>query len=1008
MRSTPFNQECGSRGTAAGASRRPAPWLCSWVIRAVRRGCVTPRVGRLAVALLLPGAVCGGAALGLQRWAHRMPIVFEGYEKPDTLTDFPALVVLHEDIPGFSYDELASPTGGDLRFTTADRTAFLDHECEHWDTEGRSYVWVRVPQLSRGTAIWAHWGNPAATRPPPYTTDGSTWAERYAAVWHLNDGPPKTATQLTCRDSSAHGNHGRGQATGRRHDGRVGPGLELDGSGDGIACGNDASLNARNAVTVELWLRHVGGDYRGVINKGCWKSGPWELRFGREGMPRGTRLGARVNTDQGSLGLDLYPSANEWHHVALVYDGSAVSCYLDGRCEASGRLSGRMRLVDTPVTIGQNGANRERYAGALDEVRITGAARPPGWVWASWLSQARPDEFAVCNVVVTNGLGATQVTTSSAHLNGHLYGTHGLPTDVTVFWGDNDGGSDEASWDNCLRLSRRTEPGPLGTAVPVEPDKDWCYRFRASSSAGEFWAPRTSTFATPSVAGTTTDGVVWVATFEGDALPQPPQWTREGEARTEAVAGGLSIVDSSPDDACWYRATWNDRRQSTLIVDARLRVLPTAAPPEPGGGGGALPNGAGASVAILLSNEGRQGGLTLQPDHISATPDRFCRMDTTDGFHTYRLVVSGRDMSVYVDGRLKVRGLDAFSGAAAGMGSSVRFGSHSKPGTGAACWDFVRAGVRRGLATENTAGVSVTLSEPWRVSGSERSTRPSVCSVGDGILLLSVADADVFRHRFSLLMSTDQGRSWVPVPGFAGKTFAPQSFVRLDPGSILGLCRPTVDCLNSHSGRCVALAGVSFELDRRLDPARMVESRIVVGPRLTRRVTFGRTALKLEDGSVLATASNERDGCLLLRTPDRGSTWHVLSRIGAGRDASVALLSETEATAVVSGGTAMPFRQVWSDTGGRNWSKPVVLEEGTVVGDLVSMSNGVLACSYGDPGCGVMFSTDRGRTWGSHRIVADRERAGQTTICEISPGRLLYVHGPPPLTARHIDVRSNE
>ena len=75
-----------------------------------------------------------------------------------------------------------------------------------------------------------------------------------------------------------------------------------------------------------------------------------------------------------------------------------------------------------------------------------------------------------------------------------------------------------------------------------------------------------------------------------------------------------------------------------------------------------------------------------------------------------------------------------------------------------------------------------------------------------------------------------------------------------------------------------------------------------------------------------------------------------------------------------------------------------------VMPDLVLMSNGVLACSYGRPVSSLMFSVDGGRTWRDHRVISDRANFNYTAIREISPGRLLYMHDAPKMTCVYVDV----
>ena len=157
---------------------------------------------------------------------------------------------------------------------------------------------------------------------------------------------------------------------------------------------------------------------------------------------------------------------------------------------------------------------------------------------------------------------------------------------------------------------------------------------------------------------------------------------------------------------------------------------------------------------------------------------------------------------------------------------------------------------------------------------------------------------------------------------------------------------------------------------------------------------------------MLAVVGTSPDGAHIVKTTDRGKTWQFLSKIGTRHEPGVAFLSDTEAVALLRQTSAAPLHQVRSHDGGKTWSEPRVLEEGSVDPDLVYMSNGVLAASYGRPGCNVMLSTDQGKTWDYHRVITDQSGFNYTTLREVSPGRLLYIHDAPPLTALYIDVEA--
>ena len=75
--------------------------------------------------------------------------VFGGYGSGEVLNDFPALLMLHEGLEGFSYDRFASAEAHDLRLADAQGER-LSFEIETWDSNGVSCVWVKVPRLTNG------------------------------------------------------------------------------------------------------------------------------------------------------------------------------------------------------------------------------------------------------------------------------------------------------------------------------------------------------------------------------------------------------------------------------------------------------------------------------------------------------------------------------------------------------------------------------------------------------------------------------------------------------------------------------------------------------------------------------------------------------------------------------------------------------------------------------------------------------------------------------------------
>ncbi|MEM7392514.1 MAG: DUF2341 domain-containing protein, partial [Verrucomicrobiota bacterium] len=126
--------------------------------------------------------------LDLAVYSNRLKIAFCGYNRSSVLTNFPVLVELGTNIPGFDYTRFASPSGGDLRFADADQVTALDFDVEAWNTNGLSYIWVRLPTLSGpDDCIYAYWGNNLATNLPAGAVNGATWEPAYRGVWHMTE-----------------------------------------------------------------------------------------------------------------------------------------------------------------------------------------------------------------------------------------------------------------------------------------------------------------------------------------------------------------------------------------------------------------------------------------------------------------------------------------------------------------------------------------------------------------------------------------------------------------------------------------------------------------------------------------------------------------------------------------------------------------------------------------------------------------------------------------------------
>lgn len=128
------------------------------------------------------------ATVSSPSWAGTATIGFVGYKGTETLTNFPALIKLPDCATGFAYADAAA-NGADVYFTDSTGDV-LAHDIDTWNPQGKSFVWVKVPELTAVTTITMHWGEALPADMPAST---NTWSG-YVGVWHMNAADCATAT----------------------------------------------------------------------------------------------------------------------------------------------------------------------------------------------------------------------------------------------------------------------------------------------------------------------------------------------------------------------------------------------------------------------------------------------------------------------------------------------------------------------------------------------------------------------------------------------------------------------------------------------------------------------------------------------------------------------------------------------------------------------------------------------------------------------------------------------
>ena len=190
---------------------------------------------------------------------------------------------------------------------------------------------------------------------------------------------------VTASDSSGNGNDGTLVLMNPASDwvtGKIGGGLDFDGSNDYVNCGHDASVNITGAVTVSAWIKLTAVD----IDQ--------KVAGNQDGIAGGYKMAVYSNN---KVEFEIRDSVNNetlnrnepggtvlttgvWYHVAGVYsqEGNYIRTYVNGNLDRSmstasvlGSTSGDLKFGREPF------GSLYFFHGLLDDVRIYNRALNP-------------------------------------------------------------------------------------------------------------------------------------------------------------------------------------------------------------------------------------------------------------------------------------------------------------------------------------------------------------------------------------------------------------------------------------------------------------------------------------------------------------------------------------------------------------------------------------------------------------------------------------------------------
>jgi hypothetical protein len=453
-------------------------------------------------------------------WQKQMKITFAGYNRTETLANFPALVVLSTNLSGFSYGDFLSLTNQDLRFTASDGTTELNYEIEKWDTNGASYVWIQVTNLvDSNTFVRAYWGKSGLTA-PAYTTNGAVWSQGFSGVYHFRQGSP--APDL--RDSSPNAYHGLNSNTTSTATGRVGYAASFPGVNQFVTLTNaNKYLPLINTpITVSTWFKAneipvASLDDRIFTFARYSGSSGFSVGLGNANqlqMFRANASGVGTPTDFAMV------ASNGWYHTAIAFNGSQFACYLNGSLltNVTDSLTNNDAAVKAYIGGGPAGNGVNAFNGIMDEFQISSVARSSNWLWACYMSQASNSAFntygaaaapANPNLPQISNIGTQNLSNTSADVVATLSSSGGSAATVYLHRSTTDGRTNASDWTagggSVSNLGVKAEGATFtNTLAGLAPNTTYYWNHSAVNASGTVWAattgsPSFKTFGPPGV-----------------------------------------------------------------------------------------------------------------------------------------------------------------------------------------------------------------------------------------------------------------------------------------------------------------------------------------------------------------------------------------------------------------------------------------------------------------------------------------------------------------------------
>jgi len=246
-----------------------------------------------------------------------------------------------------------------------------------------------------------------------FTYEGSYYPSDSDAYWAFNG---------DLSDSTANTNHGTWVAGASFGTGLLGEGLEVNGTADGtVMVPHDSVLDGMNHLSISVWAKKDNPDVGGYLFK---KHVVYDMRISSDTVT--TALFAEDGSVDGHRALFTASAPindTNWHHYALVYDGSFIHCYVDGTKQGSYvQPGGAVKSRPLDLFVGADPWGTGVFSGEMDEMKLFRYALSDDEIGALVAAgtAGAGDRAAVRALLDANGVTSTPVDSVSVYENDRI------------------------------------------------------------------------------------------------------------------------------------------------------------------------------------------------------------------------------------------------------------------------------------------------------------------------------------------------------------------------------------------------------------------------------------------------------------------------------------------------------------------------------------------------------------------------------------------------------------